>query len=305
MRKLAALWFTTMLGVVAAVLSMRKLFRSREDTRWTDAKLPGRCITVDGVAVHYVESAPPIGANVPAIVMVHGFGGNTYSFRYQLAALGQDYRCVALDLKGFGYSERPVNSDYSLTAQARLVLGAMDALGIERATLIGHSMGGEVVMRVAEMAPERVEKLVLAATVPGRKAWVAPRMGFMRPLMVPIARISAWSSWKRLFYDPSRLDLAAIRAAYTRPARIHGSLNTVWEMWEDVRRDAQIDFKRIKAPVLILWAEKERILPLPGRSLKWLQKRLPKATTVTIPRTGHMLLEEQPAGLLNLHYHRG
>ena len=296
MRKLAVI-FAAMLGALSvAWLTLKRFFRSREDRDWSAAQGPGRTVEVDGVTLHYIEKALPIGGHVPAIVMVHGFGGHTYSYRYQLEDLGQDYRCIAIDLKGFGYSERPETGDYSLSEQARLVLGAMDRLGIERATLIGHSMGGEVVMRMAEMAPERVDKLILAATVPGKKVRLAPRIGAMRPLMVPLARFTAWSSWRRLFYDPSKLDIEAIRAAYTRPARIHGSLNTVWQMWDDVRHnDEPIDHSRITMPVLILWAERERILPLPGSSLRWLQKRLPNATTVHIPRTGHMLLEEQPA----------
>jgi pimeloyl-ACP methyl ester carboxylesterase len=291
--------FTVLLAAIAAAAAVaavaaRKLFRSREDTAWRDAERPGRIVTVDGVGLHYVEQAPPVGGNAPAIVMVHGFGGQTYSYRYQLANLSQDYRCIAIDLKGFGYSERPEGGDYSLTGQARLVLGAMDALSIGKATLIGQSMGGEVVMRMAEMAPERVERLILAASVPGRKLPIAPRLAFMRRLVDPISRLVATRSWKRLFYDRNRPDLEEIRAEYLKPARIYGTTRTFWEMWDGIRHDEQIDFSRIRQPVLILWAEKERILPLPGRALRWLQAQFPQAVTEHIPASGHMLLEEQP-----------
>ncbi|HEY5625322.1 MAG TPA: alpha/beta hydrolase [Dehalococcoidia bacterium] len=291
--------FTVLLAAIAAAaaaiaVAARRSWRGREDTAWRDAERPGRVVTVDGVGLHYIERAPPVGGNAPAIVMIHGFGGNTYSFRDQIADLAQDYRCVAVDLKGFGYSERPEGGDYSLTAQARLVLGAMDALGIGKATLIGQSMGGEVVMRMAEIAPERVERLVLAASVPGRKLPIAPRLPFMRRFVSPIAKVVAARSWRRLFYDKNRPDLDEIRAEYLKPARIHGTTRTFWEMWEGIRHDKQIDFARLTLPVLILWAEKERILPLPGRALHWLQSRLPHAVTEHIPASGHMLLEEQP-----------
>jgi pimeloyl-ACP methyl ester carboxylesterase len=292
--------FTAFLAAIAAATAVvavaaRRSLRSREDTAWRDAERPGRLMTVDGVGLHYIEQAPPVGGNAPAFVMIHGFGGNTYSFRHQIVDLAQDYRCVAIDLKGFGYSERPEGGDYSLTAQARLVLGAMDALGIDRATLIGQSMGGEVVMRVAEMAPGRAERLILAASVPGRKVPIAPRLSFMRRFVGPIARLVAERSWKRLFYDRDRPDLPQIRQEYLKPARIYGTTRTIWEMWEGVRHDERIDFTRLKQPVLILWAEKERILPLPGRALRWLQAHLPHAVTEHIPSSGHMLLEEQPA----------
>lgn len=295
MRKFTVLLAAIAAATIVAAVPARKFFRSREDTAWRDAERPGRIVTVDGVGLHYVEQAPPVGGDAPAIVMIHGFGGSTYSFRHQIVDLAQDYRCVAIDLKGFGYSERPEGGDYSLTAQARLVLGAMDVLGIGKATLIGQSMGGEVVMRIAEMAPERVERIILAASVPGRKVPIAPRLSFMRRLVDPIARLVAERSWKRLFYDKNRADLEQIRAEYQKPARIYGTMRTFWEMWEGIRHDERIEFARLTQPVLILWAEKERILPLPGRSLRWLQARLPHAVTEHIPLSGHMLLEEQPA----------
>ena len=283
MRKFTVLLAAIAVATVVAAVPARKFFRSREDTAWRDAERPGRIVTVDGVGLHYVERAPPVGGDAPAIVMIHGFGGNTYSFRHQIVDLAQDYRCVAIDLKGFGYSERPDGGDYSLTA-----------LGNGQATLIGQSMGGEVVMRMAEMAPERVERMILAASVPGKRVPIVPRLSFMRRLVDPIARLVAVRSWKRLFYDSNRPDLEEIRAEYQKPARIYGTMRTVWEMWEGIRHDERIDFARLTQPVLILWAEKERILPLPGRSLRWLQAQLPHAVTEHIPLSGHMLLEEQP-----------
>ncbi|HUF53626.1 MAG TPA: alpha/beta hydrolase [Dehalococcoidia bacterium] len=278
----------------AAAVALRRLFRSREDRDWTEVSGPGRTLTVDGVRLHYIEKAPPIGGDAPAIVMLHGFGGNTFSFRYQMADLAQDYRCVAIDLKGFGYSERVDGGDYSLTEQARLMFAAMDQLGIEKASIIGHSLGGAVVLRMAAMYPDRVKHLVLAASVSGDKPVLGPRLGIFRPFMAPMAKLVAIASWRRLFYDTSRLDMETIRKAYITPARIRGSSNTVWEMWRDVRHDPQIPFRKITQPVLILWAECERIIPMPGRSLAFLQKHLPQARTIHIPRSGHMLLEEQP-----------
>jgi pimeloyl-ACP methyl ester carboxylesterase len=288
MRKLVA-GLRACAGAVAAFVSLRWLTRSREDTQWEDARPPGKLLDVDGVAVHYVESG-----RGPAIVMVHGFGGSTFSFRYQMAELSRDHRCVAIDLKGFGYSQRPKGGDYSLTAQARLVLRAMDLLGIERCVLMGHSMGGDVAMRIGAMSPERVKKLILVASAPGMKIWVMPRLPFMRPFLRLTMRVSLGRYRKRLFYDRKSVDTEAIFAGYLATARIKGSLNTVWEMWNGVRSDGAIDYKRITMPTLILWAERERIIPFPGFALRWLRKKLPLADVATVPRTGHLLLEERP-----------
>jgi pimeloyl-ACP methyl ester carboxylesterase len=287
-KKLLSL-FVGLLGAILGFLTLRWLTKSREDTNWADAPKPGKLIDADGFKLHYVDAG--LG---PPIVMIHGFGGQTYSFRYQLAEFARDHRCVAVDLKGFGYSERPDAGDYSLDEQARLVLRAMDGLGIERAVLIGHSMGGEVVARAAVMAPERVEKLVFVATAPGYPLWIGPRLPMMRWFLPGFARLARRNALGRLFYDRSSVDFPAIIAEYERPGRIYGSLNTVWQMWADVRKEPKLDVARITMPVLILWASKERILPFPGRLLGWLRKRYPSAEIVTIPRTGHMLLEENP-----------
>jgi pimeloyl-ACP methyl ester carboxylesterase len=277
------------IGACAAFVSMRWLRRPREDTRWEDAKRPGKLLDIDGVKIHYVERG--VG---PAIVMIHGFGGATFSFRYQMAELSRDHRCVAIDLKGFGFSQRPHGGDYSLTGQALLVLRAMDLLGIDRCVLMGHSMGGDVSMRIATIAPERIEKLILAASATGMKVWVMPRLPFLRPFLQLTVRASLGRYRKKLFYDIKAIDADQVFQGYLATARIMGSFNTIWEMWDGIRRDKPIDYKRIKMPTLILWAERERIIPFPGFALRWLRKKLPHAEVVTVPRTGHLLLEERP-----------
>ena len=109
MTKIIAFFAAIIGGIAAFLVSLRLLIKRREDTQWEDATRPGKVIAVDGVAVHYVESAPQgrDASNVPTIVMIHGFGGHTFSFRHQFAEFGDEYRLVAIDLKGFGYSERP------------------------------------------------------------------------------------------------------------------------------------------------------------------------------------------------------
>lgn len=282
-------FITAVLAAIAAVVSMRWLLKSREDTDWADAAKPGRLLEVEGVRLHYIERG-----SGPAIVMIHGFGGQTFSFRYQMEEFARGHRCVAIDLKGFGYSERPKGGDYSLEEQARLVLSAMDELRIDKAVLIGHSMGGEVVARAATMAPDRVERLVLVATAPGYPLWLSPRLPFMRWFLPGFARLARLNARRNLFYDPKSVDLDAILAEYEKPGRIRGSLNTVWEMWADLRKQPVLDDSKLTMPVLVLWAEKERVLLFDKRLLRWLRQRLPHAQVVTIPRSGHMLLEEQP-----------
>src|SRR6266498_2228840 len=99
---------------------------------WRDAEVHGQIATVEGVGIHYVER----GRGPDAVVLIHGFGGHTYSFRYLIPDLARYHRVVSVDLKGCGYSERPQKSDYSLSSQACLVVYLMDMLAIDQASLV-------------------------------------------------------------------------------------------------------------------------------------------------------------------------
>jgi len=273
-------------GAIATVVALRWLRRPREDINWRDAKPPGQIIDVDGVPMHYVERG-----SGTTVILIHGFGGHTYTYRYLIPDLARDHRVVAVDLKGSGYSGRPKKGDYSLGEQTRLVVRLMDILGIERASIVGHSLGGEVAMRIAAGWPERVERLALAASVSGDRIPTLPVTPLIRPFLWLFSRLFGRWLFRRMFYD-KRKATKEVLEAYRRPLRIKGTGNAVYQTLRDGRREKPVDSGGIKQPVLILWASHERILP--GRTLSRLRKRLAHAEVVTIDRAGHLLLEEQP-----------
>lgn len=277
-----------LLAGIAALLGLRRLFGARETVDWRKAERPGRIEQVDGVGLHVVERG-----SGPAVILLHGFGGHTYSFRYTIPALAKTRRVIAVDLKGFGYSERPPESDYSQGAQARLVVALMDRLGVEKAALVGHSLGGGVAMRVAAGWPERVERLALAASVPGdRFRWLLPpATPLLKPFLPLFSRIVSRRLLSISVYDRSFLT-EEVRDCYRAPLRLRGSMRGLYQMIRDARKDKPIDFGRITMPVRILWGERERVLPRWFRDR--LRKRLPQSKTVTIARAGHLLLEERP-----------
>ena len=274
-------------GAVAAVAALRWLRRRKEDIDWRSARPPGAIVDVDGVPIHYIER----GSGPAAAVLIHGFLGHTYSFRYLIPELAKDRRVVAVDLKGSGYSSRPQKGDYSLTEQARLVIRLMDKLGIDRASFVGHSLGGEVAMRLAANWPERVEKLVLAASVSGDRIPSLPVTPLIKPILWLIGRLFGRRIFRRQFYDPRKATKEVLEA-YRRPLRIKGTGHAVYQTLRDMRREKAVESSRITAPVLILWASSERILP--RWVLSRLRKRFPQAKVVAIERAGHLLLEEQP-----------
>ena len=286
MRRIFLVFFA-LAALVGAVLALiGRLIARRENVNWRDASLPGQIADVDGAGIHYLERG-----SGPAIVLIHGFGGHTFSFRHIVPALAVDHRVVAVDLMGFGYSERPANADYSLTAQAHRVLKLMDILGIERAAALGHSMGGEVVMRMASIAPERVGRLILAASVSGDRPPTLPTTPLIKPLLPAMVRLTSRLMLRRSVYDRSFIT-PEIREGYAAPTRIRGSVDGLYQMLRDGRKDKKIDFSRITQPVLVLWAAGEKLVP--GWGLGRIQKRLPQAEVVVVSEAGHLLLEERP-----------
>jgi 2-hydroxymuconate-semialdehyde hydrolase len=273
-------------GALAGAVTLRWLRRPREDINWRDAKPPGQIVTIDGVPLHYIERG-----SGPAVLLIHGFGGHTYTYRYLIPELAKDRRAVAVDLKGSGYSGRPTKGDYSLGEQARLVARLMDTLGIDRASVIGHSLGGEVAMRIAGRWPERVDRLVLAASVSGDRIPTLPVTPLIRPFLWFFSRLFGRWLFRRMYYD-KRKATRGVLENYRRPLRIKGTNNAVYQTLRDGRREKPVDSRSIKQRVLILWPSHERILP--GRTLDRLRKRFPHAEVVTIDRAGHLLLEEQP-----------
>lgn len=102
----------------------------------------------------------------PAIFLIHGLTSHRGVWRQTLLALREKYYCIAVDLLGFGASDKPDGGDYSLSTQGQRIIMLADQLGIKNFSLIGHSMGGQIALYIAAvLAPQRVQKLVCVAGV--------------------------------------------------------------------------------------------------------------------------------------------
>jgi pimeloyl-ACP methyl ester carboxylesterase len=124
----------------------------------------GKDVQANGIRTNYLEA----GSGDRYVVLVHGSGPGVTSYanwRGVLPELGKDFHCVAPDMVGFGYSERPDDVKYGLDTWADQTLGVMNALDIERAHLVGNSFGGAIALRLATQHPERVGKLVLMGSM--------------------------------------------------------------------------------------------------------------------------------------------
>ncbi|UCH87661.1 MAG: alpha/beta fold hydrolase [Dehalococcoidia bacterium] len=280
-------------GAVAALWAYaRSLVGRCENLDLADASKPGEMIRLEDAAIHYVDR----GQGQP-LVLIHGLGGRIYNFRYNIPVLSKHLRVVALDLRGFGYSERPAAGDYSLTAQARLVSELMDRLSIPRAAVLGHSMGAAIALRLAVTYPERVDRLILVGSAPPNG--MVPRFAASR-LLRPLLRLGTAlvlhqprlreEVLRQGFYDPAFLSPEMLEE-FRRSASIRGSTNAIASLLSDVARDEPVDLSRVSQPVLLLWGEGDRWTNL--RLARQLADELPDARLQVIDRARHMVLEER------------
>jgi pimeloyl-ACP methyl ester carboxylesterase len=283
------------LGLVALGglnLLARRAAARREDIDPAVTEVPGSFIDVGGRRVHYVEA----GAGEP-VLLIHGWNGSTFDMRYTIAELSRYYRVVAVDLLGYGFSARPADGDYSVGGLADFVRQFTEALYLERATVLGHSMGGAIAMQYALRYPERVERLVLVSSATPKEMLRARTFGLLvRPLMplITLAFVRRGAVRRGLIgvvHDPALVTDDMLEGHF-RPLRVQGHMRAQAKQLSDRRKDPPYDLREIRQPTLILWGEHDRVVPLStGRELA---EHIPNAQLAIIRSAGHLALEEQP-----------
>ena len=160
---LAGLLAGVLIAVTLLLIALAAL--SRAAARRAEATVPavGRFVEVPGARLHFVEAGETRDGR-PPIVMLHGLAAQLHNFRYALVDdLASDTRVIAFDRPGSGYSTREPGRATTLEQQADAVAAAMDALGLPRALLVGHSLGGALSLAVALRHPQKVSGLALLA----------------------------------------------------------------------------------------------------------------------------------------------
>ena len=186
----AAAWAAAILAALLGGLALDDRAAPRPSPWLAQQGLEARYETVAGHRLRYVRAG-----RGSAVVLVHGFGSSLYTWKDVIPGLASDHDVVALDLPGFGLSDQP--PDLTVESLPRAVLGLMDGLGIERAALVGNSLGGGVCAMAAGAHPDRVSALVLVDAAgynlgPGEQpAMVRLTMGPAGALVVPAARQAA------------------------------------------------------------------------------------------------------------------
>lgn len=238
---------------------------------------PAWSATVDGVEIHWTST----GTGPEAVIFVHGWTCDSTSWQYQVPAISQQHRVITLDLPGHGQSESPAEGRFSMELFARAVEAVRSEAGIDKAVLVGHSMGTPVVRQYALAYPERVAGLVLVdglVQLAGMAAVARPRM--IGPegqrMREGIARGMASTATPEVQDQIVKMMLA------TSEATADGAMLATWDQasWtNDV----------VSVPALGVYAGMSSVANPDG--MKRLYSQLEYHV---IPGTGHFLMMEKP-----------
>jgi pimeloyl-ACP methyl ester carboxylesterase len=257
------------------------------------------------VSLHYEEQG-----SGPPLLLLHGLGESTFTWRDVRPALATRYRVIALDLKGFGKSDKPDDGGYGADDQALLVERFIATLGLEKVSIVGHSFGGTVALRTAlaesATSQKRIRRIVVISAPALPRAASRELDLIMKTPFVPdtVALIVPTHAAARFLLkeamngrEPSEGIVEGYAAPYEDKAAIHAFLATARSIVDE--RDTKAITKRyrdIKVPVLAVWCRKDPIVPL--RSGRRLVAALPRASLSVLDGCHHLPQHERPKQLV-------
>jgi pimeloyl-ACP methyl ester carboxylesterase len=279
--------------------------------RGTDWSVRERDALIAGRRLHFIDAGE---SNARAFILVHGMGGRWQHWLETIPVLAEHGRVLAFDLPGFGHSESPVGGP-SLDGFADVAAELAQSLGVERAVLVGHSMGGPIALRFAARHPKLAEAIVLVA---GAVYQFSDLLGLRRVLPFAIQRpretaavaaeiataglpapfwlrrlVVRTPALRRLLLSPYVLHPMAIRddtaSLVVDGAGARGILPTARAIGRSNPREG---IQAVRCPIMSLAADSDRIVPLADTEA--FQHDVPRARTVVVEGCGHMVMLERP-----------
>lgn len=276
--------------------------RNMDDYRsiWTDLSTTSfrqGYIDAGGIRTRYVQAGRP---EAPPLLMLHGTGGSWETFSANLGPLAQHFNCIAFDMVGSGYTDKP-DVDYEINVYVNHAHDVMKAFGIERASFIGVSLGAWIAARFALTHPQMTDKVVLVS--PAGLISNSANMAHIVAQRTQAADSPTWDNVKdvftRLIFDEkNRIDdmVAVRRAIYSLPGARQATQRVLVLQDPDVRKRNTIreeEWCRLSAPVLLIGAVDDQDAYF--ETAQRLRTILPNASYVEMHRVGHWGHFEDPA----------
>jgi triacylglycerol lipase len=255
------------------------------------AQAPAQQAVVFGQKIQYIDTGGT--ANSPVVVLLHGLGGNGTNWAFNTPALAQKFRVIVPDQIGFGQSDKPL-INYRVGTYVDFLDKLLDQLKVERATLVGNSMGGWIAAAYTLKYPNKVDKLVLVDA-----AGFAPPKEFDLSTLASL-NPSTRGEMKRLaglvFYNPMFKSDAAIDVLLAQRMSA-GDGYTIQRLVESIYHgDDMLDGKLagLKQPVLLVWGREDGLTPL-ARDGERFKREIPGAQLVVFDGCGHVPQVEKAA----------
>lgn len=244
-----------------------------------------------------------------AVILIHGFGTSSFLWRNVAPAITEaGHTAYALDLFGHGESDRPMDADFGIAAQAEYLDAAMTALRVARGIIVGVDIGGDVALRLAATRAERVEKLVLINTpvfdeLPAKDITQMQRstakFAFRTTRGILGAAPLVEGVLKGSVADPEHMPVKLI-ARYLAPFVGKDGVNHLLTLASSITSEdmEDVDLKSIHVPALVVWGEQD--IWLDNRLADRLVNELPDGRLVRMPGVGRLVPEENPEQLTEL-----
>ncbi len=292
-----------LLIVMVLVFSLQANLRETK-TRQEAAPSSGRFVQAGDVELFIQEMGPADGE---PILFIHGTAAWSGLWRETMTPLAEaDYRCIAIDIPPFGFSERPATPSYGNRDQARRIVALMDSLGIERGILLGHSFGGGATVETALMIPDRVEALILLDVGGLNLNLLSPERGTSAAeifLGTPAVRnpILATTATNPLFtrtllssmiLDPTDATDEKIEILQA-PLVLEDATDTLgdWLQYVLTVQEASLtsdpaSYDRLTMPALIVWGDSDKVIPI--EEGQYLNRLVPHAEFVVMQGVNHI-----------------
>jgi pimeloyl-ACP methyl ester carboxylesterase len=255
----------------------------------------GQSIEANGIRTNYLEA----GSGTENVVLIHGSGPGVTAYsnwRLVLPALGEDFHVFAPDMVGFGYSDRPADIEYGLQTWADQTVGFMDAMGIEKAHLIGNSFGGSIALRIATQHPERVDDMVLMGSM-GVDFPITEGLDAVWGYEGTIESMRGVLDYFAYSRDLVNEELAQVRYKASIEPGFQESFSSMFpaprQRWVDAMTTPDDEIRKLKHRTLVMHGREDKVIPVEN-SYK-LEALIDNADLAVFSHCGHWSMIERTA----------